>query len=497
MSESLEQLRAVDGQGTPQRLLYLASVLTDAVAAGRSAAETETATREKFIVEMLNGRPELAVERNGVQSAIDRCLAENLGAIAHVLADRTTPAAGHTARGPLSGIAFVAKNAFDVKGLPTYAGGPFDADIEPATADATAVARLSAAGATLVATSHMDEYAYGFLGRNPHHGKVLNPRAPDCIAGGSSSGSAAAVAGGLVPLALGSDTNGSIRVPAALCGVFGFKPSFDAVSREGLRNLAPSLDHVGLLAADLRLLEAASQALTGERVKERKSIVRASIGFAGGDFQDWCEPGLWREIESAVPLVADAPLVNFLGLADVFAAASIITAVEARQIHAADLDRHPLRYSAEVTAKLQAAASVSRRDYERAKTFQSRVRDRYLSCLAKVDVLLTPALPIFLPRAGADNVTLRGFELRVPDALSLFVRPFSLAGVPALIVPLSTGHARGVAVQLVCVPGGEDRLWPVARLIASQKVNGAAIHTECRRPDRRRDALSKHWRVVE
>ena len=281
-----------------------------------------------------------------------------------------------------------------------------------------------------------------------------------------------------MPLALGSDTNGSVRVPAALCGVFGFKPSFDAVGREGLRNLAPSLDHVGLLAANLTLLEDAYLALAGQAKADRRSIARVSIGVAGGDFQDCCDPGIWRAIESAVPLVADAPRMTFLGLAEVFAAASIITAVEARQIHAADLDRHPERYSAELTAKLHAAAQVSRRDYERAKAFQARVRDSYLSSLATVDVLVTPALPIFRPRAAADTVALRGVQLRVADALSLFVRPFSLAGVPALIVPLSTDHARGAAIQLVCAPGGEDRLWPVARLIV-QKLPQARSARAC------------------
>ena len=126
--------------------------------------------------------------------------------------------------------------------------------------------------------------------------------------------------------------------------------------------------------------------------------------------------------------------------------------------------------SAEVGIKLHAAAHVTQRIYERAKTIQARVRDKYLSCLAKVGVLITPVLPVFSPRAGAGAVTLRGVEFRVPDALSLFVRPFSLAGLPTLTVPLSANRHRGVALQLVCAPGAEDRLWSVARLVASQRV---------------------------
>jgi Asp-tRNA(Asn)/Glu-tRNA(Gln) amidotransferase A subunit family amidase len=495
VSEGLNSLRAApaakpaakqgvgppaDRQGARDRLQYLATLLGDASADGRPPSRTAEQIAGELAVETLDGRPDLVVEQNGVKAAIARCSSESLGAIAHVLADRArmTPGAkafDGEARGPLSGVAFVAKNAFEVKGLPTYAGGPFHAGIEPATADATAIADLTAAGATLVGTSHMDEYAYGFLGHNAHHGRVSNPRAPDLIAGGSSSGSAAAVAGGLVPLALGTDTNGSIRVPAALCGVFGIKPGFDGVSRNGLRSLAPSLDHVGLLAADPTLLEIAFRVLTGAAIEERSPIGRTLLGMAGGDFQDWCDAGIWREIESAVPLVADAPRVMFRGLAEEFAAASIITAVEARRVHASDLDRYPDRYSAEVRTKLHAAEQVSQRVYERAKTIQARVRDKYLSCLAKVDVLMVPALPIFAPRIGVGTVTLRGVELRAPDALSLFVRPFSLAGLPALTLPLSVRHLRGVALQLVCAPGAEDRLWPVARLIASQKVIGEVV----------------------
>jgi Asp-tRNA(Asn)/Glu-tRNA(Gln) amidotransferase A subunit family amidase len=478
-------------QRAQDRLQFLATLLSETAARHPPSAMAAGQMLDEPWMAMIDGRPELVVEPNGVEAAISRCSKERWGAIAHVLADRarTLPGdegrMGRDTRGPLSGVAFVAKNAFDVKGLPTYAGGPFDAASEPAAADAAPIARLTAAGATLVATTHMDEYAYGFLGQNPHHGRVLNPRAPECIAGGSSSGSAAAVAAGLVPLALGTDTNGSIRVPAALCGIFGIKPSFDGVPREGLRSLAPSLDHVGLLAADLTLLEAAYEVLTGTQVEKQPSIDRVVLGGAGGEFEDWCDPGVWRAIQSAIPFDADFPRVMFHGLAAEFAAASIITAVESRELHAGDLERHPGRYSAEIRTKLRAAEHVTQQLYERAKAIQTQARDKYLSCLATVDVLMTPALPIFPPRTGAALVNLRGVELRVPDALSLFVRPFSLAGLPALTVPLYTNAHQGVAIQLVCAPGAEDRLWSIARLVTSRSRPVMSSRTIRPRLDRR------------
>ena len=165
--------------------------------------------------------------------------------------------------GPLAGRPFAAKDLFDVAGRPTRAGSRIRADAAPAAEDATAVARLKASGAILVGLTHMDEFAYGFTGENAHYGAVRNPRDPERIAGGSSSGSGAAVAAGLVPFALGSDTNGSVRVPAALCGIYGFKPTYGRVSRAGVAPLAWSFDHVGVLAATLEDTAAALDAIQG------------------------------------------------------------------------------------------------------------------------------------------------------------------------------------------------------------------------------------------
>src|SRR5438552_2149976 len=165
--------------------------------------------------------------------------------------------------GPLAGVPFAAKNLFDIAEVTTLAGSKINADNAPATRDATAVARLRAAGAVLIGALNMDEYAYGFSTENTHYGPTRNPRDTSRMAGGSSGGSAAAVAGGLVPLALGTDTNGSIRVPAALCGVFGLKPTFGRVSRAGVVPLAWSFDHVGPLARDVAGLAAAFDAMAG------------------------------------------------------------------------------------------------------------------------------------------------------------------------------------------------------------------------------------------
>jgi len=149
---------------------------------------------------------------------------------------------------PLAGVPYAVKNLFDVQGLTTLAGSRINRDRPPAKQDAVLVARMRAAGAVLLGALNMDEYAYGFTTENTHYGPTRNPHDPSRTAGGSSGGSAAAVAAGLVPIALGSDTNGSIRVPSSLCGIFGLKPTYGRLSRSGTYPFVASLDHLGPFA---------------------------------------------------------------------------------------------------------------------------------------------------------------------------------------------------------------------------------------------------------
>ena len=170
---------------------------------------------------------------------------------------------------------FAVKNLFDIEGVTTLAGSIIDADLPAAGEDAVAVAKLKAAGAVLVGALNMDEFAYGFVTENAHYGPTRNPHDPARIAGGSSGGSAAAVAAGFVPLSLGSDTNGSIRVPASFCGVYGLKPTFGRLSRRGVRPFVHSLDHVGPFAGTVRDLAAAYDALQGHDAGDPVSADRA------------------------------------------------------------------------------------------------------------------------------------------------------------------------------------------------------------------------------
>ena len=246
--------------------------------------------------------------------------------------------------GPLAGVPFAAKNLFDVAGLTTLAGSRINADRPPATRDATAVARLRAAGAVLIGALNMDEYAYGFSTENTHYGPTRNPRDTSRMAGGSSGGSAAAVAGGLVPLALGTDTNGSIRVPAALCGVFGLKPTFGRVSRAGVVPLAWSFDHVGPLARDVAGLAAAFDAIAGPDPRDpvcsmqpparcsdalTRGIDGLRIAVAGGHFAQLAADEALAAVGRVAAALGARHEVSLPEAHRARAAAQVITAAEA------------------------------------------------------------------------------------------------------------------------------------------------------------------------
>ena len=256
-------------------------------------------------------------------------------------------AAGH-ALPPLAGVPYAVKNLFDVEGLPTLAGSSINASHPPAAADATLVARMREAGAILVGTLNMDEYAYGFTSENTHHGVTRNPHDPACVAGGSSGGSGAAVSARLVPLALGSDTNGSIRVPSSLCGVWGLKPTYGRLSRRGSFPFAASLDHVGPFAATLPDLAACYDVLQGadpgdpasaQRPLEPVRHVREQgasglrIARLGGYFDQYLTPAAKVAVDSACTALSVTRTVELPAAALGRAAAFVITASEGGALH--------------------------------------------------------------------------------------------------------------------------------------------------------------------
>lgn len=394
--------------------------------------------------------------------------------------------------GPLAGVPFAVKNLFDVAGSRTRAGSLIELDRPPATTDATAVRQLCEAGAVVVAATNMDEYAHGFTTENAHDGTTRNPLDPRRIAGGSSGGSAAAVAAGLVPLALGSDTNGSIRVPASLCGTFGLKPTFGRVSRAGTVLFVTSLDHVGPIAGSVVDLAAAYDALAGFDPTDPVSSDRPlepctpvldhgtaglRIAVAGGHFEDVAD----GKARDAVQRAAQALDVDREVVVDrsrqACAAASVITSAEAGQRHLAQLRARAGDYDPAVRSGLIAGALVPAADYLAAQRLRAAYREVVRRVFNDADVLLTATTPCSAPLVGQRTMDVLGEQLLVGMSLGLLAQPWALVGLPALSVPLTGMDGLPIGVQLVAAPYREAALFRVAAALERAGLAVAAGRT--------------------
>jgi aspartyl-tRNA(Asn)/glutamyl-tRNA(Gln) amidotransferase subunit A len=393
--------------------------------------------------------------------------------------------------GPLAGVPVAVKNLFDVAGLATLAGSRIDAARPPAACDATAVERLRGAGAVVVGTLNMDEYAYGFTTENTHYGATRNPRDPGRVAGGSSGGSAAAVAAGLVPLTLGTDTNGSIRVPAALCGVFGLKPTFGRVSRAGVTPLAWSLDHVGPLARDVADLAAAFDAIAGPDPRDPVCATSAPapcsvqvtrgteglrIAVLGGHFGRLAAD----EVLAALSRVASALRARReLTLPEpqrARAAAQVITACEGSAYHLESLRARAAEFDPMTRDRLRAAALLPAADYVRAQRFRAWFRAQVADAFREADVLLAPTTPYPAPAIGAPwTTTVAGTEVVTRGHLGVFTQPLSFIGLPVISVPVVLPGALPVGVQLVAAPFNEAVLFRVAGRLEADGVVAAPV----------------------
>jgi 1-carboxybiuret hydrolase len=390
--------------------------------------------------------------------------------------------------GPLAGAPFAVKNLFDVEGLVTIAGSKIYRERPPATADATVVRRLAGAGAILVGALNMDEYAYGFTTENTHYGPAHNPHDLARMAGGSSGGSGAAVAGGLVPLALGSDTNGSIRVPASLCGIFGLKATYGRLSRAGAKLFAASLDHVGPLARSVGDLAAAYDAMQGPDPRDPASAGRAvepalpelergaqglRIAVAGGYFAGS------GEARAAVGRVAQAlgvtRTIEIPEAARARAAAFVITASEGANLHFADLKARAGDFDPMTRDRFLAGALVPANWVIEAQRFRRWYQEQLLALFRDTDILLMPATPCSAPLIGEDMVEIDGALVPSRPYLGVYTQPLSFIGLPIVVVPLRKAGALPIGVQIAAAPWRERDALCVARTLEQAGVTNAEV----------------------
>ncbi|QOG23536.1 AtzE family amidohydrolase [Bradyrhizobium sp. SEMIA] len=395
-------------------------------------------------------------------------------------------AAGKTI-GPLAGVPFAVKNLFDVAGLPTRAGSKINRDLAPARRDATLIERMEAAGAVLVGALNMGEYAYDFTGENVHDGPSRNPHDTTRMTGGSSGGSGSAVGGALVPIALGSDTNGSIRVPSSFCGIFGLKPTYGRLSRARSFPFVASLDHLGPFARSVTDLALAYDAMQGPDADDSACTTRGleptlplianpvsdlRIAIAGGYFQN----NLFPEAVEAVSRVAKAlgatQVVDVPEAARARAAAYVITTTEGASLHLDRLRKRPNDFDPAVRDRLIAGAMVPASLVDRAQKFRRWYRGQLAEIFKSVDVLLAPATPCTAPKLGQVNFNLDGVELPVRANIGIHTQPISFIGLPVVAVPVPL-EPMPIGVQIIAAPWREDIALRVAHALEKMGVVSA------------------------
>jgi amidase/aspartyl-tRNA(Asn)/glutamyl-tRNA(Gln) amidotransferase subunit A len=349
------------------------------------------------------------------------------------------------------------------------------------------VQRLRSAGAVLVGSLNMDEYAYGFTTENTHYGPCHNPHDLSRISGGSSGGSGAAVAAGQVPVTLGSDTNGSIRVPASLCGVWGLKPTFGRLSRRGSYPFVHSIDHLGSLASSLAGLALTYDALQFPDASDpgchalRVQPVAAGLhgaarGLRVGVLSGYFEEHATAAARAAVALAAQAlgatASVQWPDAALGRAAAFIITASEGGSLHLDDLreradDFEPLSVDRFIAGALQPAEW-----YLRAQRFRRAYRDRVNALFGQWDLLIAPATPVSSPRVGTEWLEINGVRHPSRPSMGLLTQPVSLAGCPVVAAPMWPDGTEGmpIGVQLIAAPWREDLALRAAHVLQQTGV---------------------------
>lgn len=437
---------AISGYFTNHTLAQLADALR-----ARHVTAVELAHHALDAITRLNDRLNafVAVDPVGALAAAER-------------ADRELDAGRD--RGALHGIPVAVKDLIDVAGLPaTYGSAHFRGHI-PAV-DAACVTRLREAGAVIVGKTTTHEFAYGPTGDRSLQGASRNPHDPSRMTGGSSGGSAAAVAAGMVPLALGTDTGGSVRIPSALCGVHGFKPAFGALPTEGVFPLATAFDHVGIHARGARDCLIAHHVLAGTAPEPARTAAPLRIAWLDTGGLGPTDPRVARSaraaLEQRVGPVLDVP---FPGAAQLRQAFLAIQGRQAHAVHADRIEREPGLFDPEVLQRLRVAGAVGDDEVTRAHHVRSSAARTVARLFEEHDVLALPTVPVVAPPLGCRDLDVAGTPVEVRALLLSLTFPWNLVGVPALTLPAAPVDGLPTGLQLVAPTGREHTLFHIADL---------------------------------
>jgi aspartyl-tRNA(Asn)/glutamyl-tRNA(Gln) amidotransferase subunit A len=454
----------------------------DATSIARSVRNQETSAKS-VVAAALAGIAEKNPKLNCFTTVLAEQAMADAAALDHAIAQGHEP-------GPLAGVPFGVKDLFDIAGVTTLAGSKINADRPPATQDATLVTRLKQAGAILVGAQNMDEYAYGFVTENSHYGPSRNPHDPTRITGGSSGGSVAAVASGMVPLSLGSDTNGSIRVPSAFCGIFGLKPTYGRLSRARTYPFVGSLDHLGPFARSVRDIALIFDILQGPDPDDpvcttrppqlclpelEKGIDGLRIAVAADYFAKNAEPEVFEAVGTVARALGVEQRVTIPEAHRARAAAFMITASEGSHLHLADLRSRPQDFDFATRDRFLAGALIPTGWYLQAQKFRRWYRDRVQELFEMVDIILAPTVPCVAPPIGQQKLVLDGVEMLLRPNIGLFAQPLSFIGLPIINVPVPRSGQLPLGVQVIAAPYNEALALRVAAYLEAAGIVSAPV----------------------
>lgn len=390
---------------------------------------------------------------------------------------------------PLSAVPYAVKNLLDVTGQVTLAGASLNSSNPVAKEDAWTVSRLAEQGAMLSGMLNMDAYAYGFTTENSHYGATHNPRDLKRIAGGSSGGSAAAVAAGLVQFTLGSDTNGSIRVPSSLSGILGLKPTFGRISRRGSQPFVASLDHIGPMArssSDLSQVYDAMQGLdAGDAFQAHRPTVdtfsqlsRGQQGLRtavlGGYFNTWCDDNAKAAVKRVAQALEAQEEVEMPQAELARSAAFIITASEGGNQYLPLLRSIPEQFEPLSRERLLAGAMIPSAWYVQAQRFRHQFQQQILPMFEHWDILIAPSTPCSATIIGQESIEINGVSLPTRASMGMLAQPISFLGLPVVSVPLTSAHGLPIGLQLIAPPWREDLCLRAAWALEQQGIVSAS-----------------------
>jgi 1-carboxybiuret hydrolase len=408
-------------------------------------------------------------------------------------ADAVDEAVAAGASPPLAGVPYAVKNLFDIEGVVTRAGSKINRDNPPARSDATLVRHMKDAGAILLGGLNMGEYAYDFTGENVHDGPSRNPHDPTRMSGGSSGGSGTAVASGLVAASLGSDTNGSIRVPSSFCGLFGLKPTFGRLSRARTFPFCASLDHLGPIARSPLDLAVLFDVLQGDDPDDEaqvrrppvaavaeidKGIAGLRIAVADDYFRRNATPEAFAAVDTVAAALGAGSTVTIPEAARARAAAYVITTAESATLHLARLKSRAADYDPDVRDRLLSGAMVPAPWVQEAQRFRGWFRAAMRKIFEGVDVILAPATPFHALPSGTKTITLDGVSMPARPNIGIFTQPISFIGLPVVAVPVWLPGAKlPIGVQVIAPAWREDIALRVARHLEQSGAAAAPVAT--------------------